>query len=113
MIRKTRNTESHGPVNAGLRSISRQTKAARQAGGFGASLKLLEKRRLDRFLSIPTLEGGFDAFEKGDQGIADLTDDQDNGDANAGGDQTIFNGGYTGLVIEKTIELRHDFTTPC
>jgi len=50
----------------------------------------------------------FDAGEQIEQGGADVADNHDNGDADAGGNQAIFNGGDTGLVLEKTIELRHD-----
>jgi hypothetical protein len=31
-----------------------------------------------------------------------------NGDPDAGGDETIFDGGDAGIIVQKTIELRHD-----
>jgi hypothetical protein len=41
-----------------------------------------------------------------------LFHDYNNGDTDAGGDETIFNGRHAGFIVQKREELGHDFDTP-
>jgi hypothetical protein len=114
MIRKTRGAASHEVGKRRLTGtlLNRANESRQHAGGFGASLKPSEKRWLDRFSPSQILEVCFDAGEQIEEGVADVANNHDNGDADAGGNQAIFNGGDAGLVLEKMKQLRHDFTTP-
>ena len=48
-----------------------------------------------------------DVVELGVERAADCIDGGDNHDRNAGGDQSILDGGSTGLVFKKSHDFRH------
>jgi hypothetical protein len=76
---------------AGLQAICPETRKG--PGGAGASAKVARDRLLER---------GLDAREGRVQACAEARDDGDDGDRDAGGDQAVFDGGRTRLILHET-----------
>lgn len=64
---------------------------------------------LDRFRQLVESEGVLHAGEHGYKRIADLSDDDNDGDTDAGGDETIFDGRHARFIMQKREKLGHDF----
>jgi hypothetical protein len=92
-----------------------QIKRGRQflAGGFGASLKLLDETMARSFLPVGGLaQVGLDRGEDGNQSRTNGLHDDNDRNADAGGDEAIFDGGHARFILQETRELRHNFNTP-